>query len=133
MDLIHALLLILEAEATDRGFSFEEGEAEKLKRTLDEIRYNLQQSEKMGLIEVGSKPLNGEWKILRLTPKGHDFLERGQNTGGPLMYPLKEAERITLAEGLTLLESHVSTEQAKARLRAAFIRKAFPQSRQLIF
>jgi hypothetical protein len=31
MDLIRALLLKLEAEATDRGFSFEEGEAETLK------------------------------------------------------------------------------------------------------
>jgi tetratricopeptide (TPR) repeat protein len=80
MDLIRALLLKLEAEATDRGFSFEEGEAETLKRTLDEVRYNLQQAEQMGLVEVGSKPLNGEWIILRLTPKGPDFLERGQNT-----------------------------------------------------
>jgi hypothetical protein len=49
-----------------------------LKRTLDEIRYNLQQAEQMGLIEVGSKPLNGEWKILRLTPSGHDFLRQAE-------------------------------------------------------
>jgi Hypothetical protein (DUF2513) len=80
MNLIRELLLTLEAAATDRGFSFEEGEAETLKYTLDQIRYNLQQAEEMGLIVVGSKPLNGEWKILRLTPRGHDFLESGRNT-----------------------------------------------------
>lgn len=56
MDLIRALILKLEAEATDRGFSFEAGEAETLKRTPDEVRYNLQQAEQMGLIEVGSNP-----------------------------------------------------------------------------
>jgi hypothetical protein len=80
MNLIRELLLMLEAAATDRGFSFEEGEAETLKCTLDQIRYNLRQAEEMGLIVVGSKPLNGEWIILRLTPRGHDFLESGQNT-----------------------------------------------------
>ena len=91
----------------------------------------------MGLIEVGSKPLNGEWIILRLTPKGHDFLERGQNTEqnhlASVKLPaaisaLKEPERITLAEGLTLLDRHVPTEQAKARLRQAFIQRDLIQS-----
>jgi len=80
MNLIRELLLMLEAAATDRGFSFEEGEAETLKCTLDQIRYNLQQAEERGLIVVGSKPLNGEWIIRRLTPSGHDFLESGRNT-----------------------------------------------------
>jgi hypothetical protein len=79
MNLIRELLLMLVAAATDRGFSFQEGEAETLKCTLDQIRYNLQQAEEMGLIVVGSKPLNGEWIILRLTPRGHDFLESSQN------------------------------------------------------
>jgi Hypothetical protein (DUF2513) len=74
-DLIRKLLQILEEAGTDRGFSFEAVEAESLGRSLDDIRYNLQQAEDMGLIEVGSKPLNGEWRILRLTPAGHDFLE----------------------------------------------------------
>ena len=55
-NLIRELLQMLETAATDRGFSFEEGEAETLKRPLDEIRYNLQLAEQMGLIEVGSKP-----------------------------------------------------------------------------
>jgi predicted nucleotide-binding protein len=72
--LIQELLQTLEAAPTDRGFSFEQEEATKLNRSLDDIRYNLQQAEDMGLIEVGSKPLNGEWKILRLTPRGHDFI-----------------------------------------------------------
>ena len=128
MNLVRELLLTVEAAATDRGFSFEEGEAETLKRTLDEIRYNLQQAEEMGLIDVVSKPLNGEWKIRRLTPRGHDFLESGQTTERLLMHALKEPERITLAEGLALLERHLPAEQAKVRLRQAFTRKAFPQS-----
>jgi len=76
MDLIRELLQILEATETDRGFSFEQEEATQLNRSLDEIRYNLHQAEQMGLIEVGSKPLQGEWTIRRLTPKGHEFLEQ---------------------------------------------------------
>jgi len=36
----------------------------------------LQQAEEMGWIKVGSKPLQGEWKILGLTPEGHDFLTK---------------------------------------------------------
>jgi Predicted nucleotide-binding protein containing TIR-like domain/Hypothetical protein (DUF2513) len=74
-NLIWDLLRILEGAQTDRGFSFEQEEATKLARSLEDIRYNLQQAEDMGLIEVGSKPLNGEWKILRLTPRGHDFID----------------------------------------------------------
>jgi hypothetical protein len=77
-DLIRKLLQILDEAGTDRGFSFEAVEAESLGRPLDDIRYNLQQAEDMGLIEVGSKPLNGEWRILRLTPAGHEFLESTQ-------------------------------------------------------
>jgi hypothetical protein len=46
---------------------------------------------------------------------------------------LKEPERITLAEGLTILERHVSIEQAKICLREAFTRKAFPQSPTFTF
>jgi hypothetical protein len=132
MDLIRELLKMLEAAATNRGFSFEEGEAETLKRTLDEVRYNLQQAEQMGLIEVGSKPLNGEWKILRLTPSGHDFLKRDQNME-PAMPALKEPAHITLAEGLTLLESHLSTEQAKTRPRQAFVRGVLAESPRFTF
>ena len=133
MNLIRELLRTLEAAATDRGFSFEEGEAETLKCTLDQIRYNLQQAEEMGLIVVGSKPLNGEWIILRLTPRGHDFLESGQNTQRLLRNALKEPECITLAEGLALLECHLPTEQAKLRLRQAFIRRALIQSESPLF
>jgi hypothetical protein len=43
------------------------------------------------------------------------------------MNALKEPERITLAEGLKLLERDIPADQAKARLRQAFIRKAFSQ------
>jgi predicted nucleotide-binding protein len=45
----------------------------------------------------------------------------GEGTG---MSTLKEPERITLAEALKLLEAHVSTEEAKARLGQAFVRRA---------
>ncbi len=41
---------------------------------------------------------------------------------------VKEPERITLVEGLTLLARHLPFDEAKERLRQAFIRKAFPQS-----
>src|SRR3954465_3805775 len=41
--LIRKLLLMLQEAGTDRGFSFEAAEAEALGRTLDNIRYNLQQ------------------------------------------------------------------------------------------
>lgn len=43
------------------------------------------------------------------------------------MLALKEPERITLAEALTILERHLPTEQAKLRVRQAFIQKAFRQ------
>lgn len=43
------------------------------------------------------------------------------------MSSLKEPERITLVEGLKLLERHVPTEEAKTRLHQAFIQKAFRQ------
>ncbi len=74
-DLIREMLRILEALPPHRGFSFEEEEAEKLKCSIDEIEYNLQQAEEMGFIKVGSKPLMGKWKILGLTPEGHNFLK----------------------------------------------------------
>lgn len=41
---------------------------------------------------------------------------------------VKEPEPITLVEGLELLKSHLPAEEAKTRLRQAFIRKAFPQA-----
>jgi len=43
------------------------------------------------------------------------------------MSALKEPKRISLVEGLNLLERHLSTEEAKTRLRQAFVRKAFRQ------
>ncbi|SED60528.1 hypothetical protein SAMN05444161_3570 [Rhizobiales bacterium GAS191] len=43
------------------------------------------------------------------------------------MPALKEPKRISLAEGLALLEGHLPIEQAKRRLRQAFIQKAFSQ------
>jgi hypothetical protein len=43
------------------------------------------------------------------------------------MNALKEPERITLVEGVELLQSRLPTEEAKTRLRQAFIRKAFRQ------
>jgi predicted nucleotide-binding protein len=41
---------------------------------------------------------------------------------------IKEPERINLADGLKLLEEHLPAEEAKARLRQAFVQKAFSQA-----
>ena len=79
-DLIREMLQMLEAKSTGRGFSFDEVEAEKLQRSLAVIEYNLEQAEQMGLIEVGSKPLNGPLIIRGLTPSGHDFLKGGRRS-----------------------------------------------------
>ena len=49
------------------------------------------------------------------------------------MNALKEPERITLVEGLELLQRHVPAEEAKTSLRHAFIRKAFQQAPLLLF
>ena len=49
------------------------------------------------------------------------------------MNALKEPGHITLAEGLKLLESRLPAEEAKARLRQAFIQRAFIQSEAPIF
>jgi hypothetical protein len=98
MDLIGDLLQMLETAATDRGFSFEEGEAAALNRTLDEIDYNLVQAEEMGLIVVGSKPLNGPWKIHRLTSEGHKFLESHQSKKEVASYSAYSSEPIIIAK-----------------------------------
>jgi len=46
-----------------------------------------------------------------------------------ILMTLKESEHITLPEGLILLQnSGLSTEEAKVRLRQAFVRKAFSQA-----
>jgi hypothetical protein len=53
--------------------------------------------------------------------------ERMREGGEGNMGALKEPERITLGDGLKLLESHASTEEAKSRLRQAFIARAISQ------
>jgi Predicted nucleotide-binding protein containing TIR-like domain len=50
-----------------------------------------------------------------------------------IMPALKEPAHITLAEGLVLLESHLSIEQAKTRLRQAFIRGVLGESPRFAF
>jgi hypothetical protein len=49
------------------------------------------------------------------------------HTFGRSMPALKEPQRITLPEALTILERDLPTEQGKLRLRQAFIQKAFRQ------
>jgi hypothetical protein len=49
------------------------------------------------------------------------------------MNALKEPDCINLAEGLALLERHLPAEQAKVRLREAFIRRALIQSEYPLF
>jgi len=41
---------------------------------------------------------------------------------------VREPDRLSLADALAVLETSIPTEQAKSRLRAAFIQKAFSQS-----
>jgi hypothetical protein len=44
------------------------------------------------------------------------------------MRDLREPDHLTLVDGLAILERYLPREQAKSRLRAAFVRKAFIQS-----
>jgi hypothetical protein len=44
------------------------------------------------------------------------------------MRDLKEPDHLTLADGLAILEGYLPREQAKSRLRAAFVCKAFVHS-----
>jgi hypothetical protein len=46
---------------------------------------------------------------------------------------LKEPERITLADGLKLLEQHVATDEAKTRLRQAFVQHAIQHAPAFTF
>jgi hypothetical protein len=80
IDLICEILKMLEALGPHRGFSFDEAEAETFKRPLDVVTYNVDQADQMGLIEVGSRPLNGPLIIMGLTQIGHDFLEVCSNS-----------------------------------------------------
>jgi Hypothetical protein (DUF2513) len=90
MRLIREMLCLLEA-APPQGLTFDEEEAGKLRRSLDDVRYNIQQAEKMGLIEVLSKPLSqGEWMIGGLTPKGYDFLEHNSEQATSTTVPAVE-------------------------------------------
>jgi hypothetical protein len=78
-DLMLEILKVVKAEATPRGFFFDESEAEKMKRPLNEIEYNLDQANQMGLIRVGPSRYNGPLSIVGLTPSGHDFLEHSKH------------------------------------------------------
>jgi hypothetical protein len=77
----------------------------------------------------------------RIRCSGVDAVERGESAALEIRLPnarrpdlpaatsaIKEPERINLADGLKLLEEHLPSEEAKARLRQAFVQKAFPQA-----
>ena len=77
----------------------------------------------------------------RIRGTGVDAVERGESAALEIRFPharrpdlpaatpaIKEPERINLADGLKLLEEHLPAEEAKARLRQAFVQKAFSQA-----
>jgi len=79
--------------------------------------------------------------MAKITGLGMDVVTGGRvssidirfpNAGRPdlpaAMPAVKEPERINLADGLKLLEEHLPAEEAKARLRQAFVQKAFSQA-----
>ena len=43
------------------------------------------------------------------------------------MPTVEESERVTIAEGLAILERHLPADQAKARILRAFVQKALDQ------
>jgi hypothetical protein len=45
----------------------------------------------------------------------------------PFMSAIKEPERITLTEGLAILKQHLPPDQAKVRVRRAFVQKMLDQ------
>lgn len=54
-------------------------------------------------------------------------MEPDRSRSSIAMPTVKESERVTLAEGLAILERHLPSEQAKERLRRAFVKKEVHQ------
>ena len=92
----------------------------------------------VGLIEWTSYLQGHVIGSARIRGPGVDAVERGSTASLEIRLPdkgvpittaaIKEPGRINLAEGLKLLEEHLPAEEAKARLRQAFVQKAFPQA-----
>ncbi len=116
--LIRRLLTFLEDTSNNSGFSFEQEEAISLNSSLEQIRYNLKQAEEMGLIEVGSKPLGGEWIVRGLTPRGHDFLDKRQEA------PATNPHAAAVDSGGSTLPPPMSLERRRHILAATSILKA---------
>jgi hypothetical protein len=64
----------------------------------------------------------------RVSPIEIRFPNAAQPDLPATMPAIKEPERINLADGLRLLEEHLPAEEAKVRLRQAFVQKAFSQA-----
>jgi Hypothetical protein (DUF2513) len=136
MDLIRDILLkieggqrLFEPISSDTAAALGTLETPISREEADRLSGHLDLLEKEGFIAIEMRSAAGAYWVKGLTSRGHDFLERGQNTERPLMSVLKEPEHITLPEGLILLQnSGLSTEDAKVRLRQAFVRKAFLQA-----
>ncbi|MGC2221827.1 MAG: nucleotide-binding protein [Methylocella sp.] len=73
---------------------------------------------KIGDVEAEARTAEEVESLLQLAKQ---FQADNSPDGKASMNALKEPEHITLAEGLALLESHLPIEQAKTRLRQAFI------------
>jgi hypothetical protein len=71
----------------------------------------------------------------RIRGPGVDAVERGGSASLEIRFPdkgvpvptVKESERVTIAEGLAILERHLPADQAKARILRAFVQKALDQ------
>lgn len=90
-----------------------------------QARYGRKVRLKIGDLEAEARTAEEVASLLQIAKQ---FQEENSPDGKASMNALKEPEHITLAEGLALLESHLPIEQAKTRLRQAFMQRAFIQS-----
>jgi hypothetical protein len=84
----------------------------------------------IGDVEAEARTPEEVESLLRIAKQ---FQADNSQDGKASMNALKEPEHITLAEGLALLESHLSIEPAKTRLRQAFIRGVLGESPRFAF
>lgn len=95
-----------------------------------QARYGRKARLKIGDIEAEARTPEEIKGLLQLAKQ---FQADNSPDGKASMNTLKEPEHITLAEGLALLESHLSIEQAKTRLRQAFIRGVLGEAPRFAF
>ncbi len=95
-----------------------------------QARYGRKARLKIGDIEAEARTPEEIKGLLQLAKQ---FQADNSPDGKASMNALKEPEHISLPEGLALLESHLSIEQAKTSLRQAFIRGVLGESPRFAF